>query len=81
MHHLPRSTFSDRQHGMISWLLRSLSYMHVPGETAVKNMMKSLQFACGVKTKRCHGALGHDYYINDILGIISQELLGGGGIQ
>ena len=52
MHHLPRTTFLDRQHGMAAWVLQSLSVQHVPGELTVKDMLKSLQFACGIRTRR-----------------------------
>ena len=74
MHHLPRSTFSDRQHGMVAWALRTHSVAHVPSELIIKSVMKSLQFACRIKTKCYEGVLGHQYYVNDVLGIIAQEL-------
>ena len=59
---------------MISWALQSLGIRDVPGESAIKGMMKSLQSACGIKTKQYQGALGHSYYVNDLLSLIAQEM-------
>ena len=40
----------------------------------MKSIMKSIQCIRGIRTKIYTGALGHIYYINDFLGLISQEM-------
>ena len=71
---MPRSTLSDKQSGMISWVLQTLGVSEVPGESQIKSLMKAIQCACGNKTEQYEGALGHIYYMNDLSGIISQEM-------
>lgn len=59
---------------MISWALQSLGIRDVPGESTMKSMMKSLQSACGIRTRQYQGALDHSYYVNDLLALIAQEM-------
>ena len=59
---------------MIVWTLHSLGVTAVPGESSMKAMVKRLQEVCSICTKQYQGALGHIYYMNNFLGIISQEM-------
>ena len=36
--------------------------------------MKALQHACGIRTIKHQGALGHIFYMNDFLSLIAQEM-------
>ena len=74
LRHLPRSTLSDQQNSMIVWMLRSLGLNSVPGNSSMKTSMKLLQSSCGIGTKQYKGALGHIYYVNNFLRMISQEM-------
>ena len=59
---------------MISWVLQSLDVPDVPGCLQIKHMVKSIQHACSITTRRYEGALGHIYYMNDLSEMIAREM-------
>ena len=50
----------------IAWALQSLGVHNVPGESAMKTIMRTLQSSCGIRTIQCEGAMGHTYFMNDL---------------
>ena len=72
LRNLPRSIFSDKQNDIINWGMKALGIPQIPSGNAVKGLVQTLQSACGVKTIRHEGALGHVYYANDLLTLIAQ---------
>lgn len=69
---IPCSTLSDKQINTICWGLKMLDINDTPSGSTLKNTFQRLQSVCGVKTIHCDGALGHVYYMNDLLGFIAQ---------
>ncbi|KAJ3757100.1 hypothetical protein EV360DRAFT_46748 [Lentinula raphanica] len=72
--HLPRSIFSDAQMEVINWALESFGIDNVPSVDVMKSVDEYLQSLCGINTARYEGALGHIFYMNDLAGIIRQEM-------
>ncbi|KAJ3966306.1 hypothetical protein EV361DRAFT_809262 [Lentinula raphanica] len=72
--HLPRSIFSDAQMEIINWALSAFGIDNVPSVDVMKSVDRYLQSLCGIHTARYEGALGHIYYMNDLAGIIRQEM-------
>ena len=70
--HLPRSTLSDRQLDFILWGMRTLHIPQIPSDSVIKGAAICLQQACGIRSIRYEGSLGHVYYVNDLLQIIAQ---------
>ncbi|KZP26247.1 hypothetical protein FIBSPDRAFT_732946, partial [Athelia psychrophila] len=73
MRHLPRASFTQRQHRIIHWGMAACGLTKVPSPHVVKNVQDILQSSCGIKTNRYMGAFGHPYYVNDLASIIAQE--------
>ncbi|KAJ3877317.1 hypothetical protein F5051DRAFT_440725 [Lentinula edodes] len=74
LRHLPRSLFSDAQMDIILWGISSFGVSNAPSTDAAKRVSEYLQTLCGVKTERQKGPLGHVYYINQLAGLIRQEM-------
>ncbi|KAI0819396.1 hypothetical protein BC628DRAFT_1506524 [Trametes gibbosa] len=74
LRHVPRCAFSDKQNAVIHWALLALGVKDVPSEYVVDQVAKALQNHCGISSIRYDGALGHVYYVNDLAGIIAQEM-------
>ena len=72
LQNLPRSIFSDKQNDIIHWGMGTLGIPQIPSNSIVKTFVQDLQSACGVRTIRYEGALGHVYYANDLLALIAQ---------
>ncbi|KAJ3967685.1 hypothetical protein EV361DRAFT_769198, partial [Lentinula raphanica] len=72
--HLPRSIFSDAQMEVVTWALSAFGIDNVPSVSVMKSVDAYLQSLCGIRTIRYEGALGHIYYMNDLAGIIRQEM-------
>ncbi|KAJ3719382.1 hypothetical protein C8R42DRAFT_697165 [Lentinula raphanica] len=72
--HLPRGIFSDAQMEIINWALSAFGIDNVPSVDVMKSIDEYLQSLCGINTTRHQGALGHVYYMNDLAGIIRQEM-------
>ena len=70
--HLPRSAFSERQLGLLVWLLRSNGVGGVPSAKVMKATNDILQKSCGIESIRYKGPLGHTYYANNLRQIIAQ---------
>ncbi|KAJ4481358.1 hypothetical protein C8R41DRAFT_922309 [Lentinula lateritia] len=74
LRHLPRSLFSDAQMDIILWGIASFGVSNAPSTDAAKSVGEYLQTLCGIKTERQKGPLGHVYYINQLAGLIRQEM-------
>ncbi|KAJ3911512.1 hypothetical protein F5877DRAFT_19152, partial [Lentinula edodes] len=72
--HLPRSLFSDAQMDIILWGIASFGVSNTPSTDTTKSVGEYLQTLCGIKTERQKGPLGHVYYINQLAGLIRQEM-------
>lgn len=72
MRHLPRASFTQRQHRIIHWGMAACGLTKVPSPYIVKTAQEILQSSCGIKTNRYMGAFGHPYYVNDLASIIAQ---------
>ncbi|KAJ3720040.1 hypothetical protein C8R42DRAFT_583769 [Lentinula raphanica] len=72
--HLPWGIFSDAQMEIINWALNAFGIDNVPSVNVMKSIDEYLQSLCGINTTRHQGALGHVYYMNDLAGIIRQEM-------
>ncbi|KAJ3718173.1 hypothetical protein C8R42DRAFT_740112, partial [Lentinula raphanica] len=72
--HVPRSIFSETQMELILWALDAFGVNNAPSVDVMKSVDDYLQSLCGIHTKRYTGALGHVYYMNDLGGIIRQEM-------
>ncbi|KAJ4477736.1 hypothetical protein C8J55DRAFT_430734, partial [Lentinula edodes] len=74
LRHLPRSLFSDAQMDVILWGIASFGVSSAPSTDAAKSISEYLQTLCGIQTERQKGPLGHVYYINQLAGLIRQEM-------
>ncbi|KAJ3916301.1 hypothetical protein F5877DRAFT_91854 [Lentinula edodes] len=74
LRHLPRSLFSDAQMDIILWGIASFRVDNAPSTDTAKSVGEYLQTLCGIKTERQKGPLGHVYYINQLAGLIRQEM-------
>ncbi|KAJ3846590.1 hypothetical protein EV368DRAFT_88779 [Lentinula lateritia] len=74
LRHLPRSLFSDAQMDIILWGIASFGVNNAPSTDTAKSVGEYLQTLCGIKTERQKGPLGHVYYINQLAGLIRQEM-------
>ncbi|KDQ25284.1 hypothetical protein PLEOSDRAFT_1027446, partial [Pleurotus ostreatus PC15] len=72
--HLPRSLWSESQLEIYLWSLRMFGVNKVPSIQMVKDFEDDLQARCGIKTLRREGKLGNLFYLNDLAGIVSQEM-------
>ncbi|KAJ3978017.1 hypothetical protein EV361DRAFT_189574 [Lentinula raphanica] len=72
--HVPRGIFSEAQMELILWALDAFGVNNAPSVDVMKSVDEYLQSLCGIHTKRFTGALGHVYYMNDLAGIIRQEM-------
>ncbi|KAJ3727642.1 hypothetical protein C8R42DRAFT_755301 [Lentinula raphanica] len=72
--HVPRGIFSETQMELILWALDAFGVNNAPSVDVMKSVDEYLQSLCGIHTKRYTGALGHVYYMNDLGGIIRQEM-------
>jgi hypothetical protein len=70
--HLPRSIFSERQLGLLLWLLKVNGVEDVPSVKTMKELNQRLQDSLGVRTLEYDGSLGHKYYVNSLSDIIAQ---------
>ncbi|KAJ3912042.1 hypothetical protein F5877DRAFT_85250 [Lentinula edodes] len=74
LRHLPRSLFSDAQMDIILWGIASFRVDNAPSTDTAKSVGEYLQTLCGIKTEHQKGPLGHIYYINQLAGLIRQEM-------
>ncbi|KAL1714355.1 hypothetical protein EV715DRAFT_209819 [Schizophyllum commune] len=74
LRHLPRCSFSRKQNLAIHWALRAMGMEGVPSDRLMDELDSRLQRMCGIETLRCEGKLGHVFYMNDLAGIIAQEM-------
>ncbi|KAH9482318.1 hypothetical protein JR316_0004416 [Psilocybe cubensis] len=72
--HLPRSAFSRKQLDLFLWLLKVNGVDDIPTTKSVKSANETLQKLCGIRTLECNGKQGHQYYMNSIHDILSQEM-------
>ncbi|KAE9385484.1 hypothetical protein BT96DRAFT_949810 [Gymnopus androsaceus JB14] len=72
--HLPRGIFSEAQMEIVTWALSAFGINNVPSVDVMKSVDDYLQSLCGIHTVHHQGALGHIYYMNDLAGIIRQEM-------
>ncbi|KAH9948702.1 hypothetical protein B0H21DRAFT_890351 [Amylocystis lapponica] len=72
--HLPRSVFSHRQLDLFLWLLKVNDVDDVPSVKSMQSLNAKLQKMCGVDSIGYKGALGHNYYVNDLAQILAQEM-------
>ncbi|KAJ3712456.1 hypothetical protein C8R42DRAFT_594627, partial [Lentinula raphanica] len=74
LRHIPRCAFSRKQNLAIHWAMVALGVPNLPSDRTMDDVDRELQKICGIQTHRYEGKLGHVYYINDIAGIIAQEM-------
>ncbi|KIJ42514.1 hypothetical protein M422DRAFT_48162 [Sphaerobolus stellatus SS14] len=74
LQHIPWSALSDKQLSTVEWRLHALGVENVPSPHVVDEVAKVLQASFGIKTIRYDGKLGHIYYLNELAGIITQEI-------
>ena len=75
LRHMPRSVFSDKQTSAICWAMSSLGVSSLPSQYVLKNSTNKMHAKYGIRTIRYEGALGHIYYVNDLLQLIAQVRL------
>lgn len=68
----PRTSFSDMELQVMTWLLAVNGVNHVPSISQMKSQQEELRKHFAVQTKKYDGALGHTYYVNSLAGIIAQ---------
>ncbi|KAE9398389.1 hypothetical protein BT96DRAFT_957615 [Gymnopus androsaceus JB14] len=59
---------------IVTWALSTFGINNVPSVDVMKSVDDYLQSLCGIHTVCHQGALGHIYYMNDLAGIIRQEM-------
>ncbi|KAH7867912.1 uncharacterized protein C8R40DRAFT_1164165 [Lentinula edodes] len=59
---------------IILWGVASFGVRNLPSTDVAKSVGKYLQSLCGIKTERQKGPLGHVYYLNELDGLIRQEM-------
>ncbi|KAJ7882200.1 hypothetical protein B0H14DRAFT_2565445 [Mycena olivaceomarginata] len=74
LRHVPRCSFSKKQNAAIHWAMLALGLNDLPSDRVMDDIDKALQKMCGVESIRYLGKLGHVYYVNDLAGIIAQEM-------
>ncbi|KAL1698388.1 hypothetical protein EV121DRAFT_218261 [Schizophyllum commune] len=74
LRHLPRCSFSRKQNAAIHWALQALGVENLPSDRSMDEIDSLLQRMCGIRSVRHEGKLGHVYYVNDLAGIIAQEM-------
>ncbi|KAJ7917816.1 hypothetical protein B0H13DRAFT_1452874, partial [Mycena leptocephala] len=72
--HVARCSFSRKQNAAIHWAMLALGLSDLPSDRVIDDIDKALQKMCGVQTIRYSGKLGHIYYVNDLAGLIAQEM-------
>lgn len=68
----PRTSFSDMELQVMTWLLAVNRVNYVPSISQLKSQQEDLRNHFAVQTKKYDGALGHTYYVNSLAGIIAQ---------
>ncbi|KAE9398997.1 hypothetical protein BT96DRAFT_957440 [Gymnopus androsaceus JB14] len=74
LRHIPQCAFSRKQNIAIHWAMVALGVPNLPSDRTMDDIDKELQKMCGIQTHRYDGKLGHVYYVNDMAGIIAQEM-------
>ncbi|KAJ3841467.1 hypothetical protein F5878DRAFT_610142 [Lentinula raphanica] len=74
LRHIPRCAFSRKQNLAIHWAMVALGVPNLPSDRTMDDVDRELQKICGIQTHRYEGKLGHVYYVNDMAGIIAQEM-------
>ncbi|KAJ3899459.1 hypothetical protein F5879DRAFT_993759 [Lentinula edodes] len=64
----------DAQMDIILWGIASFRVDNAPSTDTAKSVGEYLQTLCGIKTEHQKGPLGHIYYINQLAGLIRQEM-------
>ncbi|KAJ3920045.1 hypothetical protein F5877DRAFT_89667 [Lentinula edodes] len=64
----------NAQMDIILWGIASFGVDNAPSTDTAKSVGEYLQTLCGIKTERQKGPLGHVYYINQLAGLIRQEM-------
>ncbi|EED83930.1 predicted protein [Postia placenta Mad-698-R] len=64
----------DRILDLFLWLLRVNDVDDVPSVKTMQSLNATLQRMCGIDTIAYKGALGHNYHVNNLAQIISQEM-------
>jgi hypothetical protein len=70
--HLPRTTFSESDFGVIRWLMNVNGIETVPSVRSIKTQVKKLHNKYGVRTLYYQGAFGNRYCVNSLKDIIAQ---------
>lgn len=74
LRHIPRCSFSRKQNSAIHWALQAMGVDNLPSDRSMDDIDSLLQRMCGIQTIRHEGKLGHIFYVNDLAGIIGQEM-------
>ncbi|KAE9383725.1 hypothetical protein BT96DRAFT_1105543, partial [Gymnopus androsaceus JB14] len=74
LRHIPRCAFSRKQNLAIHWAMVALGVPNLPSDRTMDDIDRELQKICGIQTHKYNGKLGHIYYVNDLAGIIAQEM-------
>ncbi|KAJ3727646.1 hypothetical protein C8R42DRAFT_572308 [Lentinula raphanica] len=74
LRHVPRCAFSRKQNLAIHWVMMALGIGNLPSDRAMDDIDVFLQKLCGIQSIRYVGKFGHVYYVNDLAGIIRQEM-------
>ncbi|KAM5539994.1 hypothetical protein V8D89_006326 [Ganoderma adspersum] len=72
--HLPRSVFSQCQLDLFLWLLHVNGVEDIPSVRSMLSLNAVLQRACSVDSIPYKGTLGHNYHVNALDQIITQEM-------
>ena len=72
MRNLPRPTFSEKENSNMLWSYKAFGVNQIPSDDHVKTVAQVLQHLYGVSTISFKGALGHVYYLNNVLQLIAQ---------
>jgi hypothetical protein len=57
---------------VIHWAMLCLGLHNLPSEKVMAEIDAHLQSSCGIQSIRYSGALGNQYYVNDLAAIIAQ---------
>ncbi|KAI5829031.1 hypothetical protein K523DRAFT_373222 [Schizophyllum commune Tattone D] len=74
LRNIPRCAFSRQQIGAIRWGMAAAGVESPPSDRTMDNVNNDLQQKCGIRSIRYKGKLGHIYYVNDLAGIVAQEM-------
>ncbi|KAF8492938.1 hypothetical protein JB92DRAFT_2835266 [Gautieria morchelliformis] len=67
------SVFSRQQVDIFLWMLKVNGIDDVPLGKSMKALNASMQHVCGIQSIKYNGALGHTYYVNNLVQIIGQD--------